>query len=59
MPRRMNQDEIDRQYARGLAAVDPRVTDRRYRSRMNMLDDDGPTQFELGTELDEFIEPEG
>lgn len=53
-----NQDEVDREYSRGLAAVDPRATNRRYRPRLSMFEDDHPSTFELGSELDEFIDPD-
>lgn len=53
-----NEDEIDRQHAKALASVDSRVANRRFRPRMAMLDDDHPSRFELGSELDEFIDPD-
>lgn len=53
-----NQDEIDRQHAKALASVDSRIASRRFRPRMAMLDDDHPSRFELGTELEAFIDPD-
>lgn len=58
MTRVCNQDEIDRQNAKALASVDARVANRRFRPRMSMLEDDQPSRFELGADLDAFIDPD-
>jgi hypothetical protein len=55
---RHRQDQIDREHAKDLHAVDSRIASRRFRPRLAMLDDDHPSRFELGSELDEFIDPD-
>lgn len=58
VPRKEDEDEAERQHERGLRAVDPRVGERRFRPRMNMLEDEPISRFELGTHLEEFIDPD-
>lgn len=53
-----NEDEIDRERAKALASVDSRVANRRFRPRMSMLEDEQPSRFELGADLDAFIDPD-
>lgn len=59
MSPKVDQDEADRKLERAQRAVDSRSLQEGQRPRMTMLDDEGPSNAERGTELEAFIEPQG